>query len=49
MSILLGRQFPLRHGWTGVVNRSQQDIDRNKAIDDVLSPPLLVMLPTADG
>lgn len=33
MGILLGRQYPLRHGWIGVVNRSQHDINTNKSIE----------------
>lgn len=32
MSVLAGRSFPLRRGWTGVVNRSQAEIDQQKAI-----------------
>lgn len=32
--ILNNRKFPLKLGWVGVVNRSQQDIDGNKTLTD---------------
>uniref|UniRef100_A0A6B2KZI7 Dynamin GTPase n=1 Tax=Arcella intermedia TaxID=1963864 RepID=A0A6B2KZI7_9EUKA len=33
LDILYGRQFPLRRGWTAVVNRSQADIESDKSIE----------------
>lgn len=36
-SILLGRHLPLQHGWIGLVNRSQQDINLKKSIKDALN------------
>lgn len=32
MDVLLGRVYPLKLGFIGVVNRSQQDINKNKDI-----------------
>lgn len=31
--VLNNRKYPLKLGWVGVVNRSQQDIDGNKSLD----------------
>lgn len=36
MDVLQGRVYPLRLGFIGVVNRSQHDINTNRAIDDAL-------------
>ncbi|KAK7745406.1 Dynamin-related GTPase protein [Cytospora paraplurivora] len=36
MDILSGRVYPLKLGWIGVVNRSQQDIQGNKPMDEAL-------------
>ncbi|KAL1888642.1 Dynamin-related GTPase protein [Sporothrix stenoceras] len=36
LDILSGRVYPLKLGWIGVVNRSQQDIQGNKPMDDAL-------------
>jgi replication fork clamp-binding protein CrfC len=36
MNILLGKVVPLHHGFCGVVNRSQQDIDRKLSIQEAL-------------
>jgi dynamin 1-like protein len=35
--ILLGRHLPMANGWIGIVNRSQQDINQKKSIQDALS------------
>lgn len=35
--ILLGRHLPLQHGWIGLVNRSQADINTRKSIKDALT------------
>lgn len=35
MDILLGRVIPLKLGFIGVVNRSQQDINNKKPIREV--------------
>jgi len=37
MDILSGRVYPLKLGFIGVVNRSQQDIQGNKSLSDALS------------
>lgn len=37
MDILSGRVYPLKLGFIGVVNRSQQDIQGNKLLSDALS------------
>lgn len=34
VDILNNRKYPLKLGWVGVVNRSQQDIDGNKTLTD---------------
>lgn len=34
VDILNNRKYPLKLGWVGVVNRSQQDIDGNKTLSD---------------
>lgn len=34
--ILTGRVYPLKHGFIGVVNRSQQDINTEKPMKDAL-------------
>jgi dynamin 1-like protein len=34
VDILNNRKYPLKLGWVGVVNRSQQDIDGNKTLAD---------------
>lgn len=36
LEILQGRVYPLKLGFIGVVNRSQQDIQENKALEDAL-------------
>jgi len=36
LDILSGRVYPLKLGWIGVVNRSQQDIQGNKPMDEAL-------------
>jgi dynamin 1-like protein len=36
LDILSGRVYPLKLGWIGVVNRSQQDIQGNKPMEDAL-------------
>ncbi|EJT81272.1 dynamin-A [Gaeumannomyces tritici R3-111a-1] len=36
LDILSGRVYPLKLGWIGVVNRSQQDIQGNKPMQDAL-------------
>ncbi|EPQ64464.1 BgtA-20839 [Blumeria graminis f. sp. tritici] len=36
LDILSGRVYPLKLGFTGVVNRSQQDIQGNKSLDEAL-------------
>jgi dynamin 1-like protein len=36
LDILTGRAYPLRLGFVGTVNRSQQDILTNKAMKDAL-------------
>lgn len=36
LDILAGRVYPLKLGWIGVVNRSQQDIQGNKPMEDAL-------------
>jgi len=36
MEILAGRVYPLKLGFIGVVNRSQQDISENKSLKDAL-------------
>ena len=36
LEILQGRVYPLKLGFIGVVNRSQQDIQTNKALQDAL-------------
>ena len=36
LDILSGRVYPLKLGWIGVVNRSQQDIVGNKPMEDAL-------------
>lgn len=36
LDILSNRVYPLKLGWIGVVNRSQQDIQGNKPMDDAL-------------
>ncbi|KAI0091428.1 Dynamin central region-domain-containing protein [Irpex rosettiformis] len=36
LDILTGRVYPLKLGFIGVVNRSQQDINSNKSLDDAL-------------
>jgi len=36
LDILSGRVYPLKLGWIGVVNRSQQDIVGNKPMDEAL-------------
>lgn len=36
LDILAGRVYPLKLGWIGVVNRSQQDIMGNKPMEDAL-------------
>ncbi|EAQ92531.1 conserved hypothetical protein [Chaetomium globosum CBS 148.51] len=36
LEILSGRVYPLKLGWIGVVNRSQQDIQGNKPMEDAL-------------
>ncbi|TLD04756.1 uncharacterized protein PgNI_09882 [Pyricularia grisea] len=36
LDILSGRVYPLKLGWVGVVNRSQQDIQGNKPMEDAL-------------
>lgn len=36
LDILAGRVYPLKLGWIGVVNRSQQDIQGNKPMDEAL-------------
>lgn len=37
LDILLGKVYPLKLGFIGVVNRSQQDIATNKSLDDSLN------------
>ena len=37
LDILSGRMYPLKLGFIGVVNRSQQDIQGNKSLSDALS------------
>lgn len=37
LEILAGRVYPLKLGFIGVVNRSQQDISLNKTLKDALS------------
>lgn len=37
VDILNNRKYPLKLGWVGVVNRSQQDIDGNKTLNDAKS------------
>ena len=36
LDVLLGKQFPLKLGFIGVVNRSQQDIITNKSMDEAI-------------
>ncbi|KAJ6852460.1 dynamin-related protein 3A-like isoform X1 [Iris pallida] len=36
-NFLLGNVIPLRLGYVGVVNRSQHDINKNRAIKDALA------------
>ncbi|KAK3945253.1 hypothetical protein QBC46DRAFT_114435 [Diplogelasinospora grovesii] len=36
LDLLSGRVYPLKLGWIGVVNRSQQDIQGNKPMDEAL-------------
>ncbi|KAK4457885.1 Dynamin-related protein DNM1 [Cladorrhinum samala] len=36
LDILAGRVYPLKLGWIGVVNRSQQDIQGNKPMEEAL-------------
>ncbi|CAO3614785.1 unnamed protein product [Mucor hiemalis] len=36
LDVLLGKSFPLKMGFIGVVNRSQQDIITNKSMDDAI-------------
>jgi dynamin 1-like protein len=36
-AILNNKKYPLKLGWVGVVNRSQQDIDGNKTLNDAKS------------
>lgn len=31
--VLTNKKYPLKLGWVGVVNRSQQDIDGNKSLE----------------
>lgn len=40
LDILSGRVYPLKLGWIGVVNRSQQDIQGNKPMEDALKSEL---------
>lgn len=37
LDILMGKVYPLKLGFIGVVNRSQQDITTNKSLDDSLN------------
>jgi dynamin 1-like protein len=37
LDILTGRTYPLKHGFVGVVNRSQRDIDSHVALQDAMS------------
>ena len=37
LDILSGRVYPLKLGFIGVVNRSQQDINGNKSLQDALA------------
>ncbi|KAI9143608.1 dynamin-related protein [Paraphysoderma sedebokerense] len=34
LDILTGRSYPLKLGWVGVINRSQQDLQQHKPLDD---------------
>nr|GEZ65310.1 dynamin-related protein 3A-like isoform X2 [Tanacetum cinerariifolium] len=36
-NLLLGKTIPLRLGYVGVVNRSQEDIEQNRSIQDALA------------
>lgn len=36
LDVLLGKSFPLKMGFIGVVNRSQQDIITNKSMSDAI-------------
>lgn len=36
VDILKGNVYPLKLGFIGIVNRSQQDISENKSLDDSL-------------
>ena len=36
VQVLMGRVVPLRLGYIGVVNRSQQDINKNKSIREAV-------------
>lgn len=40
LDILSGRVYPLKLGWIGVVNRSQQDITGNKPMEEALKSEL---------
>lgn len=36
LDILLNKTYPLKHGFVGVVNRSQKDIENNKDVNSAV-------------